>query len=819
MGGGGVGRDHWQFGGGSPSSLRFDLGSSARGEMTTLTCFADPSAVTVEGKSTYTYDPVSGLVRSITHGTGAAGTPVASYVYTYDAGNRLSTQQINGGAVTTFSYDAANEVTSDSVKSYTWDSAGVSTNSGFSQGSNVGDQLASGAGWNLSWDAEGNLTSATLASTNAVWAYSYDNADHLTRAVYTPTPGGGATLSVSYYYDALGRKVERDVTTGGSTTVQRYAYNGDNVWADLDGSNNLKVRRFFSDRTDEVVAKIDYPGGTPVRTWYLLDRQGSVLGMQTGIPATVSTQSISAFGVVQGTALSDRYGYTGREVDEYTGLQYNRGRWYDPSIMSWTSRDPSGFTAGDGNLYRYASNNASNATDPTGLDWADYVSGLLPQRVNNWLASEDSAWIKSASDFSAGMADTITAGGTAKVRGLLGYDDVVDRQAAAYRYGGYAGQAVNIALMAVNPAGLAGVALRGINLASSASGLFDAGKAALQGDFSAAGMAVLNVGLNRLRGAGSACTAVSRLAGVAQRGIAFGGMVQGGYGGVQKMMSGDIVGGLLDLAQSAVSAKRFFAACFGAGTRLLTRRGWVAIERLEVGDEVWSRPEQEPGAAGEWKRVEELFVRSAAVLALRVGGQEVLTTAEHPFYIRGKGWLPAGMLEAGQEIAGKDGEWTAVEGVEDSGRYQTVYNCRVADFHTYFVGGDEWAFALWAHNACVYQAKDDQEIVRYVGIANTKIGDTLSSRLRAAVKRVRAHTGKEEVDARVIPGLENITTRQAEAVEHALIGYYGRLGDTKAKGGGTLLNKSGGTNSTGVDPIDQIWIAKGLLGKIRYPGF
>ena len=28
-----------------------------------------------------------------------------------------------------------------------------------------------------------------------------------------------------------------------------------------------------------------------------------------------------------------------------------------------------------------------------------------------------------------------------------------------------------------------------------------------------------------------------------------------------------------------------------------------------------------------------------------------------------------------------------------------VYNLRVADYHTYFVGDASWGFALWAHNA------------------------------------------------------------------------------------------------------------------------
>lgn len=30
----------------------------------------------------------------------------------------------------------------------------------------------------------------------------------------------------------------------------------------------------------------------------------------------------------------------------------------------------------------------------------------------------------------------------------------------------------------------------------------------------------------------------------------------------------------------------------------------------------------------------------------------------------------------------------------------TVYNLRVADYHTYFVGCNEWGWSVWAHNMC-----------------------------------------------------------------------------------------------------------------------
>ncbi|MBA2227128.1 hypothetical protein H0921_13275 [thermophilic bacterium 2918] len=50
-----------------------------------------------------------------------------------------------------------------------------------------------------------------------------------------------------------------------------------------------------------------------------------------------------------------------------------------------------------------------------------------------------------------------------------------------------------------------------------------------------------------------------------------------------------------------------------------------------------------------------------------------------------------------------DGQWLAVAGVRNTGREEVVYNCRVAEFHTYFVGDAAWGFSVWAHNACTIE--------------------------------------------------------------------------------------------------------------------
>src|SRR5262249_37223441 len=151
-----------------------------------------------------TYDPVTGLVKTISHYGGGtpsdpySGTALTSYSYSYDELNRLQTQRIDGGATTTFQYDLASELTQDGYHTYEWDAAGNRTNGGFDQGANKGNQLATDGTWNYTYDAEGNVSSKTHQETGESWTYSYDLHNHLIEAVDTQ---GSAVTTVSYDYD------------------------------------------------------------------------------------------------------------------------------------------------------------------------------------------------------------------------------------------------------------------------------------------------------------------------------------------------------------------------------------------------------------------------------------------------------------------------------------------------------------------------------------------------------------------------------------------------------------------------------------------
>ena len=71
---------------------------------------------------------------------------------------------------------------------------------------------------------------------------------------------------------------------------------------------------------------------------------------------------------------------------------------------------------------------------------------------------------------------------------------------------------------------------------------------------------------------------------------------------------------------------------------MLTPMGAKAIETFRVGDEIISKPDWDADGAVRVQTVEEVFRLQAPILKLGIGGQTIETTAEHPFYVNGKGW-------------------------------------------------------------------------------------------------------------------------------------------------------------------------------------
>jgi len=54
----------------------------------------------------------------------------------------------------------------------------------------------------------------------------------------------------------------------------------------------------------------------------------------------------------------------------------------------------------------------------------------------------------------------------------------------------------------------------------------------------------------------------------------------------------------------------------------------------------------------------------------RVSGRVLLATLEHPFYVRGRGWVAARELQPGDELRSHDGRWLPIEGVRNAIRQE-----------------------------------------------------------------------------------------------------------------------------------------------------
>ncbi|TWT96944.1 Serpin (serine protease inhibitor) [Botrimarina colliarenosi] len=140
------------------------------------------------------------------------------------------------------------------------------------------------------------------------------------------------------------------------------------------------------------------------------------------------------------------------------------------------------------------------------------------------------------------------------------------------------------------------------------------------------------------------------------------------------------------------------ALCFAGGTPVLTPDGSKSIEQLRVGDIVLARDEHNIEGELHPKFIEETRQGTSPVLEVTVQGRAILVTPAHPFFVKGHGWTPADKLSRGDLLATNGVDWGAVEQVRQTEQAIPVFNLRVADYHTYFIGGDSWEFAVWTHN-------------------------------------------------------------------------------------------------------------------------
>ena len=200
-------------------------------------------------------------------------------------------------------------------------------------------------------DANGNMVQKSEGK--EFWRYDWDYENRLTQA-------STRKQTVRYAYDALGRRVRRNLA--GSRENTKYTYDGLDVVMDDNAGTQTKYLNGVG-----IDNKLRSTNGANV-SYFLADHLGSTNGLTNSSGSLTASNSYDSFGNPTNPAFSSRYQFTGREFDSFSGLQFSRARFYDPQIGRFISEDPIGFGGGDVNLYGYVWNNPQNWFDPFGLD-------------------------------------------------------------------------------------------------------------------------------------------------------------------------------------------------------------------------------------------------------------------------------------------------------------------------------------------------------------------------------------------------------------------------------------------------------------------
>ena len=267
----------------------------------------------------------------------------------YDSFNRLTSRTVTSGTVQnyTYSYDRyGNRLTQTPLQTgYTFDPTVNPAN----------NQITTSG---FTYDAAGNMTNDTVHS------YTYDAEGNITKV------DGGSTAQ--YVYDALNRRIH--VQTASATTEYVYDYAGRRISSWLSPNNYGNEGRIYWDgqqigyRSTDGTTYFDHQdtlGTERMRTNYGGSVGSSYVSLPWGDGYTATVNSSGAdqdslhFAGLEHDAESDT------EHAQFRNYASAQGRWLapDPYLGSYDLTNPQSM-----NRYAYALNNPTSMLDPSGLE-------------------------------------------------------------------------------------------------------------------------------------------------------------------------------------------------------------------------------------------------------------------------------------------------------------------------------------------------------------------------------------------------------------------------------------------------------------------
>ncbi len=311
-------------------------------------------------------------------------------VYHYDQLNRLRSEQRDSRDIDhNWSYDGVgnwtetNHLSKDLANAVQVDALVVNGDNEYIQVKDVNDQLPEiFDGLTPIYDLRGQVSEMGRASEGERRRFVYDWANRLVEVQDVDSLHWVAR----YEYDALGRRViKREYDSGDGTLIKttRFVYDGSRVIEEYElnesGEQSLKTSYVHGEVVDEMVVRYEHDGEHVQEFFYLSDRSMNVQMLIDGVGEVVERYSYNAFGlrtVLQSSALvNNDFGFSGRRLDEETGLMYYRARYYSAEMGRFMSRDPLGYVDGL-NMYAYVGNNPLNFVDPSGMIARDIGSFL-----------------------------------------------------------------------------------------------------------------------------------------------------------------------------------------------------------------------------------------------------------------------------------------------------------------------------------------------------------------------------------------------------------------------------------------------------------
>ncbi|NMQ04258.1 hypothetical protein E4Q08_02780 [Candidatus Accumulibacter phosphatis] len=144
--------------------------------------------------------------------------------------------------------------------------------------------------------------------------------------------------------------------------------------------------------------------------------------------------------------------------------------------------------------------------------------------------------------------------------------------------------------------------------------------------------------------------------------------------------------------------------CFDGEVEVVVENGeYQEIQSIRKGQMVLSRCEK-TGEMAYRKVIRKLYREVVPTYAIWTDGideegdyyqsRPIIATAEHPFWVKGKGWVPLSELQAGDALESYRNVEVFVQEITHFNEESCVYNLEVEGFNTFFLA----AGGVWVHN-------------------------------------------------------------------------------------------------------------------------